>query len=75
MKSSIKKTNEKPEEPKFPVLKEWSTNELIVLFFGETDGVCVHSGSSVRKVGERSPWVSCFNSEWSDFKGKVILEN
>lgn len=77
MKSSIEETSEKSKKSNFPVLKKWKSecDDLIVLFYGENDGICIHSGSSIREIGERGPWVSAFSLEWEDFKGKVILEN
>lgn len=76
MKSSIEESGQKEEDkPKFPVLKKWKSHGIIVLFFGENDGACVHSGSSDRQLGEMGPWVNCSDPAWKDFKGKVILEN
>lgn len=76
MKSYIEESGQKKEDtPKFPVLKEWEHTGIIVLFSGEKDGACVHSGSSARQLGEAGPWINFSDPAWKDFKGKVILEN
>jgi hypothetical protein len=75
MKSYIEKPESEEQEQCFPILKEWQSSGLVVLFYGNGDGVCVHPGSSIREIGERGPWVSCFDLSWRDFKGKIILEN
>ena len=80
MKSTIKEVAPTEKPSQFPILKKWigNGNKIVVLFTKETKGFLVGQNGSLSEIGYtglNNGWISCFDKDWVDFEGQVILEN
>lgn len=75
MKSQLESCSE--YEPfSFPILMINKTHNFIVLFDSEISGTVVFSREKERLGEYCDYWISAFDkNEWSEYEGKIILEN
>jgi len=77
--SEIVELVESTPPPKvFPIAMQWNadgeSSNLIVLFFNETSGICLHSKDDGYVIGKHQAWINVNdNTTWKPFHGTIQL--
>lgn len=79
MKSTVVKTVP-TKNYRFPCVMEYDDEKdkhgkgLIVMFFDESDGVCLFPGASGHPVGTKIKWTHIYQECWTPFSGTITIE-
>jgi hypothetical protein len=87
MTSKIVSQGKPKTENQFPVAMRWrfsckynesdpfktGKNDLVVLFYNETEGTVLHQKGTLHTVGEYETWIDCKNESWEPFIGTIEL--
>lgn len=74
MKSIVTENGSNKHELTFPVLMKSKDNGIVVLFVGNTNGICLSGRGEITYKSEPG-WLPANGENWEPFTGTITLSN